>query len=84
MRPGELVPGPGPAPQATPAKAARVTMRNSGKFPIYLGSHFDLVRASALLEFDRASVDGARLGLPAGATARIAAGETVELDVVWD
>ena len=84
MRPGELVPGVGPPPQATPSRRASVKVHNSGRLPAYLGSHFDLSRASAALEFDRASIDGARLDLPAGATARIAAGDTVEIDVVWE
>jgi urease beta subunit len=50
----------------------------------YLGSHFDLSRASAALEFDRRAATGARIDQPSGATIRIAAGETIELDLIWD
>lgn len=84
MRPGEIIPGDGPTPTARARRRARVSVRNGGALPAYLGSHFELVRASAALELDRAALEGARPDLPAGASARIAPGETVELDVIWD
>lgn len=84
MKPGQVNPSAEPAPASAPSRRARVTVRNTGRFPAYLGSHFALRRASAALELDRDAVLGARPDLPAGATARIGAGETVDLDVIWD
>ncbi|MFQ5427179.1 MAG: urease subunit beta [Gaiellales bacterium] len=83
MRPGELIPGDGPVPTAAPSRRAVVAIRNSGRFPAYIGSHFPVARASRALEFERDGLGGARLDLPAGASARIEAGETAELDVIW-
>jgi urease beta subunit len=84
MKPGEIVPGDGPAPAPLARRRATIRIRNSGRFPAYVGSHFPLVIASASLEFPRTGLEGARLDLPAGATARIAPGEAVELSVVWN
>jgi urease beta subunit len=84
VRPGELVAGSGPVPAASPSRRERVPVRNKGRFVAYLGSHFDLSRASAALEFDRRAATGARIDLRSGATIRIAAGETIELDLIWD
>jgi len=83
MRPGEVVPGDGPVPAAPAGRRATVTVRNGGRFPAYLGSHFPLARASETLDFPREGLEGARLALPAGATARIDPGAAVELEVVW-
>jgi urease subunit gamma/beta len=82
MRPGEIIPGEGPVPAATGRRGA-LRIRNTGRLPAYLGSHFPLVRASAALEFPRDGLEGARLDLPAGASARIEPGEEVELQIVW-
>jgi urease subunit beta len=83
MRPGEIIPGEGPVPAAVVRRRATVQIRNTGRFPAYVGSHFPLALASAALEFAREGLDGARLDLPAGATARIDAGGQVELPIVW-
>lgn len=84
MRPGEIVTASGPVPVSTAARRRRVTMRNAGRLPVYIGSHFGLARLSESLELDRSGLEGARPDLPAGATVRIEAGATVELDVIWD
>ena len=83
MRPGEVLPGDGPAPAATIGRRGRVTVRNTGRFPAYLSSHFPLVWASAALEFPREGLEGARLDLPAGAAVRIPPGEAIDVDVIW-
>ena len=84
MRPGEIVAGSGPVPVASPSRRERLPVRNTGRFAAYLGSHFDLARASTALQFDRGAATGARIDQPSGATIRIAAEETIELDVIWD
>jgi urease beta subunit len=83
MRPGELFPGEGPVPSAPAVRRGTVRIRNAGRFPAFIGSHFPLARASGSLEFPREGLEGARLDLPAGATARIDPGEEVELEVLW-
>lgn len=83
MRPGEILPGEGPTPVAPVSRRAKVTVRNRGRFPAYLSSHFPLSWASAALEFPREGLEGARLDLPAGASVRIPPGADVEVDVVW-
>lgn len=83
MRPGEILPGQGPVPAAAPRRRATVRVRNRGRFPAYLGSHFPLVHASGALDFPREGLAGARLDLPAGATVRIEPGAEAELEVVW-
>ena len=72
-----------PAPAPPPSRTALVAVRNEGRFPAYLTSHFRLERASAALRFDRERAAGARPALPAGASVRIAPGETVEVTVTW-
>jgi urease beta subunit len=83
MRPGEILPGEGPIPAATGTRRAKLTVRNTGRFPAYLSSHFPLPWASAALEFPREGLEGARLDLPAGASVRIPPGDEVEVDVLW-
>lgn len=83
MKPGELIPGDGPTPRAVFSRRATIRVRNTGRFPAFVGSHFPIAQASAALEFSRDGLAGARLTLPAGASARIDPGEEVELEVGW-
>jgi urease beta subunit len=70
-------------PAAAGERRETVRIRNTGRFPAFIGSHFQLVRASGALEFPREGLDGARPALPAGATVRIDPGAEVELEVLW-
>lgn len=83
MRPGEVVPGDGPVPRAAARRRGSVRIRNAGRFPAYLGSHFPLALASSALRFSRDGLDGARPDLPAGASVRIDPGAEVEVPVAW-
>jgi urease beta subunit len=83
VRPGELIPGEGPVPAASAKRRATVRVRNTGRFPAFLGSHFPVARASTALEFPRDGLEGARPALPAGATVRIDPGAEIELEVLW-
>ena len=77
------MPGDGPVPAAAATRRAMLHIRNTGRFPAFIGSHFPLVRASAALEFPREGLEWARPALPAGATVRIDPGAEVELEIVW-
>jgi urease subunit beta len=83
MRPGEILPGDGPAPAPPVVRRATLTVLNTGRFPAYLSSHFPLTWASAALEFPREGLEGARLDLAAGASVRIPPGESIEVAVLW-
>jgi urease subunit beta len=83
MRPGEILPGDGPVPRSSASRRAKLIIRNTGRFPAYLSSHFPLAWASAALEFPRQGIEGARLDLPAGASVRFDPGEELEVDVLW-
>lgn len=83
MRPGEVIPADGPPLVAEHPRTARVAVRNGGRFPAYLTSHFPLVAASRALELDRSGLEGARPRLPAGSSVRIGPGETVEVEITW-
>jgi urease subunit beta len=84
VKPGEVVAGGGAEPSIDGGHRARVSARNLGELPVYVGSHFELARLSGAIELDRGELVGARLTLPAGTTLRIGPGEAVELDVIWD
>jgi urease beta subunit len=79
-----VIPGDGPVPAAPEGRRATVRVRNTGRFPAFLGSHFPLERASAALAFPREGLEGARPALPAGATIRIDPGAEVELEILWN
>jgi urease beta subunit len=83
MRPGEVIPGEGAVPGPAVRRRGTVRVRNAGRFPAYIGSHYPLERLSAALELDRHAASGARPDLPAGASARIDPGAEIELTVVW-
>jgi urease subunit beta len=83
MRPGEVLPGEGPVPQAIVTRSTTVRIRNQGRFPASLSSHFPLEWASREFVFPRDECRGGRLHLPAGASVRIEAGAEIEVDVVW-
>ena len=58
-----------------------VTVRNAGRRPVRISSHFPFWLANPSLEFDRDSARGFRLDLPAGDSLRWAPGEEREVDV---
>lgn len=83
MRPGELIPGDGPVPGTSFARTGTLRIRNTGRFPAFVGSHFPIARASAALAFPREGLDGARLLLPAGDAVLIEPGAEVEVEIGW-
>lgn len=83
MRPGEILVADALAPEAPHERTATVAVTNTGRFDAYLTSHFPVARASAALRFDRAGLEGARPRVPSGASVRIPAGETVDVEVTW-
>jgi urease beta subunit len=83
VRPGEIIVADAPAPRRAHPRTATITIRNRGRLDAYLTSHYPVARASALLEFDRRGLEGARPLLPAGGSVRLPAGEAAEVQVTW-
>jgi urease beta subunit len=84
VRPGEIVPGDGPVPEARHDRTATVAITNRGRFTAYVTSHYPVARLSPSLDLERDGLEGARPLLPSGGSVEIAPGATVEVEVTWD
>lgn len=60
----------------------RLVVRNGGRRPVRVSSHFPFWQANPSLEFDRDDARGFRLDLPAGDSLRWAPGQEREVDLV--
>jgi urease subunit gamma/beta len=65
-----------------PDDLVTLTVTNTADVPITITSHFHFFEVNARLSFDRASAYGMRLGIPAGASVRWAAGQTLDVPLV--
>jgi len=59
-----------------------ISVSNTDKRPIQIGSHFHFVEANPRLRFDRDAAYGKRLDIPAGTAIRFEPGETKEVTLV--
>lgn len=82
LRPGEVRPAPGDRPIGPDRERIRLTVANTSRRVVHVGSHYPFDRTNRRLEFDRAAAAGFRLDLPAGATERWGPGETREVGLV--
>lgn len=80
--PGAVRFAPGDVALVPDRQRRRVTVRNAGRRPVRISSHFPLWQANPSLEFDREAARGFRLDLPAGDSLRWAPGEEREVDLV--
>jgi urease subunit gamma/beta len=71
-----------PAPSAPLREMQKLSVRNTGRRPVRVSSHYPFDQVNQRLEFDRAAARGYRLHLPAGATFRWAPGETHEVTLI--
>jgi urease subunit beta len=84
MIPGEII----PAADASALDANLgieikvIQVANTGDRPIQVGSHFHFYETNAALRFDRESVRGFRLNIPAGTAVRFEAGDTKQVELV--
>jgi urease beta subunit len=83
VKPGEIIVADAPAPCRPHPRTATIAIRNRGRLDAYLTSHFPVASASAVLDFDRRGLEGARPLLPAGGSVRLPAGELVEVRLTW-
>jgi urease subunit gamma/beta len=80
--PGSVRLAPGDV-ELVPGRERRTLMvRNAGRRPVRISSHFPFWLANPSLEFDRDSARGFRLDLPAGDSTRWAPGEEREIELV--
>ena len=80
--PGAVRFSPGDVALVPDRERRRLTIRNAGRRPVRISSHFPLWQANPSLEFDREAARGFRLDLPAGDSLRWAPGEEREVDLV--
>ena len=80
--PGELFPGEGAIVGNAGREAIELAVRNGGRWPIQVSSHFHFFEANRRLVFDRAAAFGMRLDLPAGDGVRIGPGEELNVRLV--
>jgi urease beta subunit len=73
--PGQLIPGEGPILGNANRPTTELTVRNAGRWPIQISSHYHFFEANRRLIFNRAAAFGQRLDVPAGAGVRFLPGE---------
>jgi len=81
VKPGEVLPGCGNGPSATPVGQMTLSILNTGKLPASVSSHVPLDGLSRALRCRPTPPPGAHLFLPAGASVRIEPGAEVEVEV---
>jgi urease subunit gamma/beta len=80
--PGAVRFAPGDVDLVPGRERRRLAVRNTGRRPVRVSSHFPFWQANPSLEFDRGAAAGFRLDLPAGDSLRWAPGEEREVDLV--
>ncbi len=66
MIPGEIITQAGEIELNAGRKTITIEVSNTGDRPIQVGSHFHFYEVNSALQFDRESVKGMRLDIPAG------------------
>ena len=80
--PGAIRFAPGDVDLVPGRERRRLTVRNGGRRPVRVSSHFPFWQVNPSLEFDRDAARGFRLDLPAGDSTRWAPGEEREVELV--
>jgi urease subunit beta len=82
MIPGELFPAEGEILLNEGRETLSLSVANTGDRPVQVGSHYHFHETNAALDFDRESVRGFRLDIPAGTAVRFEPGQTREVALV--
>ncbi|OUC16588.1 MAG: urease subunit beta [Alkalinema sp. CACIAM 70d] len=82
MIPGEIFPAEGEIELNADRPTVTVTVANTGDRPVQVGSHFHFYEVNAALSFDRESVRGMRLDIPAGTAVRFEPGDEKAVTLV--
>src|SRR5215471_8314278 len=82
MKPGEYILESKPIEANVGRKTAVVVVRNTGDRPVQVGSHYHFHEVNDALVFQRDSVRGMRLNIPAGTSVRFEPGEEKDVHLV--
>ncbi len=82
MHPGEYFIEPGEIVANFDRRVVSVLVKNTGDRPIQVGSHYHFFEVNRALVFDRDTVRGMRLNIPAGTAVRFEPGEEKEVTLV--
>ena len=80
--PGEVHPGNGKVILNEGRETATFAVANRGDRPIQVGSHVHFFEVNRALAFDRETVFGMRLNVPAGTAVRFEPGEETDVELV--
>ena len=82
MIPGEIFPAAGDITLNAGAVQITLMVANTGDRPVQVGSHYHFAEVNPALAFDRQSVHGHRLDIPAGTAVRFEPGQSREVRLV--
>ncbi len=82
MIPGEIFPASGDIELNAGQPTVTIEVANSGDRPIQVGSHYHFYETNPALAFDRETVRGMRLDIPAGTAVRFEPGQTRKVTLV--
>ena len=82
MKPGEYLLEEQPIQANVGRRTAKAVVRHKGDRPVQIGSHYHFFEVNNALAFDRESVRGMRLNIPAGTSVRFEPGEEKEVELV--
>jgi urease subunit beta len=82
MKPGEIIAASGEIELNAGLPTVTILVENSGNRPVQVGSHYHFYESNAGLLFDRETVRGMRLDIPAGTAVRFEPGQKREVTLV--
>src|ERR1700674_829800 len=82
MIPGEIITQDGDITLNAERPTVKLTITNSGDWPIQVGSHYHFFETNPALKFERAKARGMRLDIPAGTATRFEPGQSRDVTLV--
>lgn len=82
MIPGEIIAAAEEIEINAGKETLRILVANTGDRPIQIGSHFHFYEVNTALQFERETVRGMRLSIPAGTVVRFEPGDEKEVELV--
>ncbi|OJT96131.1 MAG: urease subunit beta [Rhizobium sp. 63-7] len=82
MIPGEIIAASGEIELNAGQPTVTIEVSNTGDRPVQVGSHYHFAETNAGLSFDRDTVRGMRLDIPAGTAVRFEPGQTRSVTLI--
>jgi len=82
MIPGEIIAASGEIELNAGQPTVTIEVSNTGDRPVHVGSHYHFAETNAGLSFDRDTVRGMRLDIPAGTAVRFEPGQTRSVTLI--